>query len=97
MASERGAYALTDRGSYLALSRTLRLQILFQGGAALRNPYSVIVVNPARHRGVNVAGARQLSAFLLERETQRQIAAFGRDRFKQPLFHVFPVRKGGGR
>ncbi|HEU4753291.1 MAG TPA: substrate-binding domain-containing protein [Armatimonadota bacterium] len=89
MASERGAYVLTDRGSYLALAKTLRLRLLFRGDPALRNPYAVIVVNPAKHPGVNVEGARHFSAYLLAPGTQRLIAAFGKDRFGQPLFRTY--------
>jgi ABC-type tungstate transport system permease subunit len=92
MASERGAYALTDRGSYLALARTLRLQVMFQADPALRNPYALILVNPAKHPAVNAAGARQFSRFLLEPATQRQISAFGRERFGPPLFRVYGPR-----
>src|SRR5262249_13848170 len=66
MASERSAYTLSDRGSFLALARTLRLRILYQGGAELRNPYAVIVVTPQRPPNVNVAGARRFAAFLTE-------------------------------
>jgi len=91
MASERGGYTLSDRGSFLALSRTLRLRVLFQGGADLRNPYAVIVVSPARHPGVNVEGARRFAAFLRARKTQRLIRDFGKDRFGQPLFHTWPA------
>ena len=71
------------------MARTLRLRILYQGGAELRNPYAVIVVNPQRHPNVNVAGARRFGAFLTEPATQRMIAAFGKRRFGQPLFHVY--------
>src|SRR5207247_2204741 len=49
MAAERRAYTLSDRGTYLALARSLRLAILFQGDPSLRNPYAVICVNPRRH------------------------------------------------
>lgn len=89
MAAERGAYTLSDRGTYLALSRMLRLQVLFQGDPVLRNPYAVMCVNPRRHPAVNIAGARQFAAFLLLPETQRFVAAFGKDRFGQSLFHPY--------
>jgi tungstate transport system substrate-binding protein len=91
MGSELGAYTLTDRGTYLALSRTLRLSVVFQGGTALQNPYAVIVVNPRRHPGVNVAGARRFVQFLLQPGTLRWIGAFGKDRFGQALFHPYAL------
>jgi tungstate transport system substrate-binding protein len=91
MAAERRAYTLTDRGTYLALSRTLPLQVVFEGGPALRNSYAVICVNPQRHPGVNIAGARQFAAFLLLPETRKFVGAFGKVGFGQPLFHVYPT------
>jgi tungstate transport system substrate-binding protein len=91
MAAERQAYTLSDRGTYLALSRTLPLQVVFEGGQALRNPYAVICGNPQRHFGVNIAGARQFAAFLLLPETQQFIDSFGKTRFGQSLFHTYPA------
>ncbi len=94
MASERGAYTLSDRGTYLALSRSLHLTVLFQGDENLKNPYAVIVVNPAKHPRVNVGGARRFAAFLLQPDVRTLISTFGKDRFGQPLFHAVP---GAGR
>jgi tungstate transport system substrate-binding protein len=91
MASERRAYTLTDRGTYLALRRTLQLQVAFEGGAALRNPYAVIVVSPRRHPRVNSTGARRFAAFLLRPATRKLVASFGKERFGQALFSPFPL------
>jgi ABC-type tungstate transport system permease subunit len=90
MASERRASILAVRGTYLALSPSLRLQVLFQGGEALKNPYAVIVVDPQRHPKENVVDARRLTAFLLQPATRCLIARFGHDRFSSPLFHLLP-------
>jgi tungstate transport system substrate-binding protein len=95
MGSELGAYTLSDRGTYLALARTLHLSVLFEGGAALQNPYAVIVVNPRQHPGVNVAGARRFAAYLLRPATMRWISTFGKDRYGQPLFHPFSLPDAG--
>jgi tungstate transport system substrate-binding protein len=92
MASERRAYTLSDRGTYLALRKTLDLQVLYQRDAALQNPYAVITVSPQRHPGVNAEGARRFSAFLLAPATQRFVASYGKGRFGQPLFHIWPSR-----
>lgn len=93
MASEREAYTLSDRGTYLALSRTLRLKVLFQGGESLRNPYAVITVSPTRHPTVNAAAARRFEAFLLSPDTRRLVASFGKEKYGMPLFRLFT--KGG--
>ena len=87
IASEKGAYTLTDRGTYLALQDTLNLVILFEGDPRLRNVYHIMRVNPEKWPHVNVEGGRALVAFFLKPETQQRIAAFGVDRFGRPLFY----------
>jgi len=43
-------------------------------------------VNPERHSGLNVAGAKAFADFLVSPETQEMIRAFGVEEFGQPLF-----------
>jgi tungstate transport system substrate-binding protein len=89
VASQKGAYTLTDRGTFLALRRRLNLDILVEKGKALLNIYHVLEVNPARFPKVNQAGARALADFLVAPATQKVVETFGVDRFGQPLF--FPA------
>lgn len=86
IADQRRAYTLTDRATYLALRGRLELAVLFAGDAALQNVYHVYVVNPEKHPGVKAAQARAWAAFLVSDEAQQVIAAFGRDRYGEPLF-----------
>jgi tungstate transport system substrate-binding protein len=86
MASEKRAYTLSDRGTYLAQRSSLDLAILSQGDPLLRNQYAVIVVNPAKHPHVKAAAARRFADFLLSPETQSSIGRFGADKFGEPLF-----------
>lgn len=86
IADQRRAYTLTDRATYLALRSRLELTVLFAGDAALQNVYHVYVVNPEKHPGVKAAQARAWAAFLVSDEAQQVIAAFGRDRYGEPLF-----------
>ena len=90
IASEKGGYTLTDRATYLNLRDTLHLEILVEGDPRLRNVYHVIVVNPEKHPGVHVEGARAFADFLTAPETQEIIANYGVEKFGQPLFHVGP-------
>ncbi|HEX6306954.1 MAG TPA: substrate-binding domain-containing protein [Longimicrobiales bacterium] len=83
IASERGAYILSDRGTFLALSPNLRLEVLVQGDARLMNPYSVITVRGAR----NARDADLFAEWLVSRTAAELIRDFGRDRFGQALFH----------
>jgi tungstate transport system substrate-binding protein len=88
VASEKGGYTLTDRGTYLALNkgRQLGLEILVQGEPLLLNVYHVIEVNPAKWPKVNGAGARAFADFMVSKKAQAFIATFGEDRFGSPLF-----------
>ncbi len=86
IASERQAYTLSDRGTYLANRQQLELIIVFEGDPALLNVYHVITVNPAGHPAVNLEGARAFAEFLVSAETQAIIGQFGVERFGQPLF-----------
>lgn len=83
IASERQAYTLTDRATFTALQATLRLEVIFEGDAALANPYSVITVRGASHP----TGARIFADWLIGPRGQAVIARFGRDRFGHPLFN----------
>ncbi len=88
IASEKGGYTLTDRGTYLHLKHTLDLDILVQGDERLYNVYHVIVVNPEKHPNVNVEGARAFADFITSPQVQDIIRAYGVDEFGEPLFHV---------
>jgi tungstate transport system substrate-binding protein len=83
IASQKRAYTLSDRGTFLA-TKNLDSKILVQGGAALQNPYHVIVV---KHSGTNVGCAQAFSRWITSPTTQRVIASFGRSRYGQALFH----------
>jgi tungstate transport system substrate-binding protein len=62
VADDRNAYTLTDRGTYLAYQKRLRLPILVQGDRPLLNIYSVMQVNPANGPRVNRRSASRSTA-----------------------------------
>ncbi len=76
MADEREAYTLADRGTFLAYRRRGDLTIVCEGDAMLRNPYTIIAVNPARHPGVHYIEAMQLIAWVTSPDGQRVIGSF---------------------
>lgn len=86
IASEKQAYTLTDRATYLANRATLQLEVLLEGDPSLLNIYHVIVVNPEKWPQVNLNGARAFAEFLLAPETQALIGQFGVSEHGQPLF-----------
>jgi tungstate transport system substrate-binding protein len=86
IASEKGAYTLTDRATYLANKPSLGLDILVEGDKTLLNVYHVILVNPSKWPKINVAGARAFADYLVSPEGQKLIGDFGKDKYSQPLF-----------
>jgi tungstate transport system substrate-binding protein len=86
VASEKKGYTLTDRGTFLALRRNLALEVLVEGDRTLLNIYHVIEVNPTKWPKVNAEGAKALADFMVSKETQEVIRAFGVDKFGSPLF-----------
>ncbi len=88
IASEKSAYTLTDRATYLNLKDTLHLDILVQGDSRLYNVYHVIVVNPDKHTGINVEGARAFADFMTSPQVQDIIRSYGVDKFGEPLLHI---------
>jgi tungstate transport system substrate-binding protein len=86
VASEKKAYTLADRGTYLALKKRLGLDILAEGDAILLNIYHVIEVNPAKYPKVNAAGGKAFADFMVSKEAQDMIKTFGVDKFGSPLF-----------
>ncbi|MHC4916754.1 MAG: ABC transporter substrate-binding protein [Planctomycetota bacterium] len=78
MASEKAAYVMTDRGTYLAYRDKVKLEVLVEGGERLFNPYGVIAVNPDRHPHVEHEAAMTFIDWLTSAEAQKLIAGFKR-------------------
>lgn len=81
-ASDEGAFALADRGTFLTKRAELDLVIVFQGDDELRNVYSVM--EPASGAGAD--GARAFADFVRSPEGRRVIGAFGVEALGEPLF-----------
>jgi len=86
IASEKDAYTLTDRATYLANQDTINLEILVQGDAALLNVYHVMTVNPEKWPMVNAEGATAFADFITSEAAQEIIREFGVEKYGQPLF-----------
>lgn len=83
IASQKQSYALSDRGTFLT-TRNLDLEIVFEGSAALQNPYHVIVVD---HGGAtNVGCAQEFSEWVRSAPVQSRISDFGVEEYGEPLF-----------
>lgn len=86
IASEKEGYTLTDRATYLATKKNLKLEIVLEGDASLLNIYHVMQVNPEKFPKVNADGAKAFVNYMISKETQAQIGTFGKDKFGQSLF-----------
>ncbi|WP_291967563.1 substrate-binding domain-containing protein [Caloramator sp.] len=86
MASEKGAYTISDRATYLTLKEKLDLEVLVEGKEDLKNQYGVISVNPSKNSRINKDGAQYFVEWILSEKTQRLIGKFGKEKFGQSLF-----------
>ncbi len=82
IASQKDAYTLTDRGTYL-VTQGVDLELFVERSDDLLNYYHVIVVD---HAGVNTACGTAFSDWLVDPGTQRLIGDFGVEEYGQPLF-----------
>ncbi|MEW5815782.1 MAG: substrate-binding domain-containing protein [Spirochaetota bacterium] len=73
MSNDLSAYAITDRGTYIAMKGKIALKVLVEGDLALFNPYGIIAVNPAKHPGINFNGAMKLINWITSVEGQDMI------------------------
>lgn len=86
IASQKRAYTLADRGTWLAGRSRLDLAIVFEGAPELRNVYHTIPVAPLPGRRVNSEGGWACAQYFISPEAQQLIAGFGRERYGEPLF-----------
>ena len=86
-ADSKGAYAVMDRATYLALKKEIKLVILVENDEALLNYISVIPVNPKKFPGVNYTDTMTFVKWLTDpAKGQKLIADFGKDKYGAPLF-----------
>jgi len=86
VASEKAAYTLTDRATFLANKTNLQLEMLYENDSALLNVYHVILVNHDKWPSTNLDGAIAFSDFITSPAGQDIIASYGVDKYGQALF-----------
>jgi tungstate transport system substrate-binding protein len=89
IASSTNAYAMTDRGTWLAFKNRGDLAIVVEGDSRLFNPYGVLVVNPAKHPHVKTTDAQKFADWIVSPIGQALIASYKIG--SEPLF--FPNAK----
>ena len=97
IANDRNGYTLSDRATYLAFHRRLKLAILLEGDRPLVNLYSVLEASPSNGPRVNAAGGKAFASFMVSAEAQAVIKTFGVEKYGRPLFvPVAGIRFLGG-
>lgn len=97
LADDRQAYTLTDTATFLSMRNNLALWPLMAENVSLVNIYSVIEVNAAKFKNIeiNSNGAADFSRFLQSAAAKQIIRNFGRKKYGRPLFYLI-VGKGTG-
>jgi tungstate transport system substrate-binding protein len=70
------AYALTDRGTWLAFANKSDFKVLVEGDDELFNQYGVMLVNPAKHPNVKAKDGQVFIDWLTGSEGQAAIADY---------------------
>ncbi len=78
VAAGMGAYALTDRATWITFANKGGHSIAVEGDAAMFNQYGVILVNPERCPNVKAAAGQRFIDWLLSDDGQAAIAAYRR-------------------
>ncbi len=71
-----GAYALTDRGTWISFKNKGDFTIAVEGDDNLFNQYGVILVNPEKHPRVKAAAGQAFIDWILGSEGQAAIAGY---------------------
>ncbi len=88
MASEKGAYCLTDKATFLSNKADLDLEILLSEGEDMKNTYSLIECNPEKLEGINTEGAKALIEWMTGEEASALIAKYGEEEYGSALFYL---------
>ncbi len=88
MASEKGAYCLTDKATFLSNKAELDLEIILSEADDMMNTYSVIECNPEKLEGINTEGAKALIEWLTGDEASALISEYGKEQYGEALFYL---------
>ena len=87
-----GAYALTDRGTWISFKNKSDFKVLVERGHRLFNQYGIMLVNPERHPNVKADWGQAFIDWIVGSEGQKAIAEYQLG--GQQLF--FPNAGAGG-
>lgn len=87
-ASENNAYTLTDLSTFLTMENDLDLEVLVDQSDALKNVYSIIIVNPDKVKGTNQENAKKFQDWMLSDKAKKLISEYGKEDYGQQLFFL---------
>ena len=87
-----GAYAMTDRATWIAFKNKGDFKIAVEGDKAMFNQYGIMQVNPARCPNVKASQAKALVDWIITRDGQSAIASYKLD--GQQLFFANAAKEG---
>lgn len=85
-AGQGQGYFMTDRSTYIYLSKDIDLDILFDGDPSLINHYHAIAVNPVKYPERNYELAVNFIGFITSLAGQKIIRDYGKKEFGKPLY-----------
>lgn len=87
-----GAYAMTDRATWIAFRNKGEFKVAVQGDTAMFNQYGIIQVNPAKCPNVKADAAKSFVDWILTKDGQSAIAAYKLD--GKQLFFANAAKEG---
>lgn len=85
MASEKKAYTLTDRATYLNMKSTLDLDIVTEKGKDLLNQYALLRMDDSKNK-IKVKEENEFIDWMLSDKGQKLIGEYGKEKYGMPLF-----------
>jgi tungstate transport system substrate-binding protein len=86
LSGQKGAYTLTDEGTFLAFKTQLNLVPHITQGSVLLNRYSAIAVNNSVNPNVNLVQADRFINWLISEEGKQFIGDYGMEKYGKSLF-----------
>ncbi|MEG1016922.1 MAG: tungsten ABC transporter substrate-binding protein, partial [Oscillospiraceae bacterium] len=87
-ASEKQAYVLTDKATYLAHEKKDTLKILLEQSDEQKNTYSMIAVSPDKWPDANIEGANAFIEWMTSEKALKLIEEYGKADYGEQLFFV---------
>lgn len=88
MASEMGAYTLSDKSTFLSMKDKLNLDILLESAQDMKNTYTIMAVNNEKLTNVNAEGAQAFIKWMTSKKALKMMSDFGKDKYGEALFTV---------